>query len=60
MLGHVKDTPTKRRGPMRIMTQNELILTLINLRLGFLHSNLPICSRSVKSRLFQLSSPGSD
>ena len=35
---HVEDTPTKRRGPIRIMTpQNELRLTLIRLRLGLSH-----------------------
>ena len=34
-------TPTKRRSSKRIMTsQNELILTLISLRLGLLHKQL--------------------
>ena len=51
----LETTPTKRRSPKCIMTpQNELILTLIRLRLGLLHRQFAyICLISGKPRLFR-------
>ena len=54
-------TPTKRRSSKRIMTpQNELILTLIRLRLGLLHKQLALNMFDISETKVVSSSHGSD